>query len=125
MSADNSVFRTPFHIGGGRVLDRDYRPIALHPKRFHLTDNPEAAQAFLRECASEGVNLIHAEFTEALLTESNGALKNGPALELLDDFMEECFQLGMYLVFTPITEKIKIPDGRSEHAIRDDEPIFA
>jgi hypothetical protein len=118
-------FRTPFHICGGRVLDRDYRPIALHPKRFRLTDDAAAAQTFLKECVREGVNLIHAEFTEALLTESDGALKNGPALDLLDDFMEECFRQGMYLVFTPVTEKIKIPDGRSEHAIREDEPIFA
>ena len=118
-------FKTPFHICGGRVLDRDYRPTALHPKRFRLTDDAAAAQTFLKACVREGVNLVHAEFTEALLTESDGALKNGPALDLLDDFMEECFRQGMYLVFTPVTEKIKIPDGRSEHAIREDEPIFA
>ena len=82
-------FKTPFHLCGGRVLDRDYRPIVLHPKRFRLTDDAQAARTFLKECVREGVNLIHAEFTEALLTESDGTLKNGPALDLLDDFMEE------------------------------------
>lgn len=124
MNTDNSVFKTPFHICNGRVLDRDYRPVALYPARFRLTDDSEAAQTFLNKCVREKVNLIHAEFTESLLTENNGALKNGPALDLLDDFMEECFQRGIYFVFTPVTEKIRIPDGRSEHAIRDDEPIF-
>lgn len=118
-------FQTPFHICNGKVLDCDYQPFELHPKRFHLTDDRQAAETFLAESVKTGINLVHAEFTEALLTESNGALKEGPALDLLDDFMEECFQRGLYLVFTPVTEKIKIPDGRSEHAIRDDEPIFA
>ena len=118
-------FKTPFHICNGKVLDCNYQPFELHPKRFHLTDDRQAAETFLAESVKTGINLVHAEFTEALLTESNGALKEGPALDLLDDFMEECFQRGLYLVFTPVTEKIKIPDGRSEHAIRDDEPIFA
>lgn len=122
---NNTVFRTPFHLCGGRVLDRDYQPVALYPKRFRLTDDPAAAEAFLKECIREGANLIHAEFTESLLTESNGSLKAGPALDLVDDFMEECFQQGVYIVFTPVMEKIRIPDGWSEHAIRADEPIFA
>ena len=118
-------FKTPFHICGGKVLDCDYQAVELHPKRFHLTADRQAAVRFLDEAGGKGINLVHAEFTEALLTEPNGALKAGPALDLLDDFMEECFQRGLYLVFTPVTEKIRIPDGRSEHAIRDDEPIFA
>ena len=118
-------FRTPFHICSGRVVDYEYRPFDIRPKRFHLTADRQAAEAFLKDSVKEGVNLIHAEFTESLLTESNGALKMGSALDLLDDFMEECYQKGLYLVFTPVTERIRIPDGRSEHAIRDDEPIFA
>ena len=118
-------FNTPFHICGGKVLDCDYKPFEVHPKRFHLTADRQAAVRFLAESVKTGINLVHVEFTEALLTERNGALKEGPALDLLDDFMEECFQRGLYLVFTPVTEKIRIPDGRSEHAIRDDEPIFA
>ena len=119
------TFGTPFHLCGGRPVDCEYRPIAVHPKRFRLTADRQAAEIFLNEAAAAGIDLIHAEFTEALLTEPNGALKAGPALDLLDDFMEECFRRGIYLVFTPITEKIRIPDGRSEHAIRDDEPIYA
>ena len=119
------TFKTPFHLCNGKVWDCNYQPFELHPKRFHLTDDRQAAETFLAESVKTGINLVHAEFTEAHLTEGNGALKEGPALDLLDDFMEECFQRGMYLVFTPVTEKIRIPDGRSENAIRDDEPIFA
>ena len=119
------TFQTPFRICRGRLVDRGYRPVEVHPRRFRLADDRQAAETFLEEAAAEGIDLIHAEFTESLLTEPNGALKAGPALELLDDFMEECFRRGIYLVFTPVTERIRIPDGRSEHAIRDDEPIFA
>ena len=119
------MFKTPFHVCDGRVVDCDYRPIALHPKRFRLTDDAQLANGFLDECVKDGCNLVHAEFTEALLADSRGALKSGPALDLLDDFMEDCHQRGLYLVFTPVTERIRTPDGRSENAIRDDEPIFA
>ncbi len=118
-------FKTPFHICNGRLLDCDYNDFEIHPRRFRLTDDREAAKAFLEEASNDGCNLVHVEFTETLLTIPNGALKNGPALELLDDFMEECRQRGLYLVFTPVTERIRIPDGLSEHAIREDEPIFA
>ncbi|MBO4345903.1 MAG: hypothetical protein J5833_09100 [Victivallales bacterium] len=119
------IFKTPFHICNGRLLDCDYNDFPIHPCRFHLTDDRVAAEAFLEEASRDGCNLVHVEFTESLLTMPNGALKEGPALDLLDDFMEECLQRGLYLVFTPITERIRIPDGRSEHAIREDEPIFA
>lgn len=118
-------FKTPFHICGSMLLDSEYKPFAIRPKRFRLTDDRAAVQQFLQQSKAEKINLIHVEFTEALLTENNGALKDGPALELLDYFMEQCYTQGFYLAITPITEKIKIPDGRSEHAIRDDEPIFA
>jgi len=118
-------FKTPFHICNGRLLDCDYNDFEIHPRRFRLTDDREAAEAFLEGALQDGCNLVHVEFTEALLTLPNGALKEGPALDLLDDFMEECRQRGLYIVFTPVTERIRTPDGRSEHAIRDDEPIFA
>ncbi len=118
-------FKTPFHLCNGIVLDCEYKPFAIRPKRFLLTDDRQSVDHFLNEACEEEINLVHAEFSEALLTERDGALKEGPALDLLDDFMEACFQRGLYLVFTPITEKIRIPDGRSEHAIREDEPIFA
>ena len=118
-------FATPFHISNGILLDKDYKPFLLHPKRFHLTDDRNSAELFLVSCKKEKINLIHLELTESLLAENNGALKNGASLELLDDVMEYCYQSGIYLVITPITERLRIPDGKAEHAIRVDEPIFA
>ena len=118
-------FSTPFHITNGILTDRNYKPFSIHPKRFCLADDRNVAETFLADCKKEKINLIHLELTESLLTEPDGTLKTGAALELLDDFMEECYNSGFYLVFTPVTEKIKIPDGRAEHAIREDEPIYA
>lgn len=118
-------FATPFHISNGILLDKDYKPFLLHPKRFHLTDDRNSAELFLVSCKKEKINLIHLELTESLLAENNGALKNGASLELLDDVMEYCYQSGIHLVITPITERLRIPDGKAEHAIRVDEPIFA
>ena len=90
-----------------------------------MTDNRNEAETFLKECDREQINLIHLEMTEALLTEADGSLKPGAALDLLDDFMETCHAREIYLVFTPIIEKIKTPDGKSGNAIRVDEPMFA
>lgn len=118
-------FATPFHVTNGILLDKHYKPFPLRAKRFHLTDDRNSAEKFFSDCRKEKCNLIHLELTESLLTESDGSLKNGVALDSLDDFMEWCYQAKIYLVFTPVTEKIKIPDGKSEHAIREDEPIFA
>ena len=118
-------FATPFHITNGILLDKNYKPFPFRPKRFRLTDNRQAAETFLKECCAEQINLIHLEMTEALLTEADGSLKPGAALDLLDDFMEACYSREIYLVFTPIVEKIKTPDGKSGNAIRVDEPMFA
>ena len=118
-------FLTPFHITNGTLLDKNYKPFPLRTKRFRLTDDRKQSGIFLADCKKEKINLIHLELTESLLTETTGALKSGSALDLLDDFIDECYQNGIYLVFTPITEKIKTPDGKTEHAIREDEPIFA
>ena len=118
-------FSTPFHIVNGILHDRNYNYFPLRPARFRMSDDREAAETFLTRCKTEKINLINLELTESLLTESDGSLKKGPALALLDDFLEECYQNEIYLVFTPITERIKTPDGRSENAIREDEPIFA
>ena len=118
-------FATPFHISNGILLDKNYNPFPLNPARFRLTDDRTSAENFLSICKKNKINLINLEFTEALLTEPDGSLKKGAALDLLDDFLEECRDHKIYLVFTPITEKIKIPDGKTEHAIREDEPIFA
>ena len=117
-------FCTPFHIHNGIIVDCNYKELSLTPARFRLSDDREKAENFLLQCEKNKVNLIHLEFTESLLTEANGALKEGEALSLLDDVMEECFRKGFYLIFTPITEKIRIPDGWSENAIREDEPIY-
>ncbi|MBP5181957.1 MAG: hypothetical protein J6331_02900, partial [Lentisphaeria bacterium] len=119
------TFRTPFHLCGGKVLDKDYCPVRLHPKRFRLSSDRKEMENFLAEAQKENIDLIHVEFTEGLLTLPDGSLKEGPALELLDDFMEKSFQKGFYLVFTPVTERLRTPDGWSENAIREDEPIFA
>ncbi|MBE6404642.1 MAG: hypothetical protein E7040_01310 [Lentisphaerae bacterium] len=118
-------FAAPFHIVNGILHDRDYKPFPLKPSCFRLTDDREAAETFLAGCKTDRVNMIRLELTEALLTEPDGNLKQGAALDLFDDFVEECCKNEIYLVFTPITEKIKTPDGKTENAIREDEPIFA
>ena len=117
-------FKTPFKICNGMLMDSEWKIFPIRPVRITLPETRESCLAFFQDC--KDVNYIHLELDESLFTQENGALREDAAvLDALDFFMEESFHRGCYLGFTPITRRIRIPDGRSEHAIRDDEPIFA
>lgn len=119
-------FLTPFRIKNGMLLDRNWNVFPIRPTRCSLPETSGETEKFLSDRTAEKINFIHLELDESRLTEPNGLLKeDSPALEVLDFFTEEAFRRGFYLALTPVTKRYRIPDGRSEHAIRDDEPIFA
>ncbi len=119
-------FQTPFRIKNGMLLDRNWNVFPIRPVRCSLPETAGEAKKFLQDRETEKINFIQLELDESDLTETSGLLKEeSTSLEVLDYFTEEAFQRGFYLGLTPLTKRCRIPDGRSEHAIRDDEPIFA
>jgi hypothetical protein len=119
-------FKTPLKFCNGRLFDCEGAVFPISPRRAPLPAEPASIIPLLESCVADNINMLCLEIDESLITLENGVLReDSPALAALDLLLEESWQRGIYLTITPITRRIRIPDGRSENAIRDDEPIFA
>ena len=120
------LFKTPLKFCNGSLFDCEGALFPISPRRAALPAEPAPVIPLLEKCVSDNINMLCLEIDESLITLENGVLReDSPALAALDLLLEESWQRGIYLAITPITRRIRIPDGRSENAIRDDEPIFA
>jgi len=118
-------FLTPFGLFNGNFRDRHFHEFRLSPLVTPLPDSLEEAETLVNRCRENQINYLHLELDENKLTLEKGALAGNQALAPLDLILERTHDAKIYLGLTPITSWCRERDGRSEHSIREDEPIRA
>jgi len=106
-------YKTPFHMEGQRIFDRDGNEVRLwgvnyyapfHHNYIHMKDkgvsHRKAIDRDIEDFRRMGVQLIRMHLFDRELSDMEGNLVENEHLELLDYLIEKCHQSGIYMMIT-------------------------